>query len=402
MLHKGAAAIVSAAIIFMPAPGAATTCATVAACVLGNNTSSGVGVQGTSAGSVGVYGTSTSNHGTDGRSRASYGAYGLTYANGTSAGTSAAGVYGLDSGTGTLNSGVRGLSTNGTGVQGTSSRNVGVYGTSTTNHGTDGRSRSDFGAFGTTYAASSATVTKAGVYGLDSGSGIYNSGVLGVSNNGFGVLGEGSTGVEGVGGALGVFGEGTTFGGAFLNSDANNPALVTENLSGGPVFEADAVQTAGADPVIVASIDGAGNAIFAGTVTESGTPQVRTQTARGYVVASYGARSASPTIEDFGTAQLRNGAASVALDRTFASTIDTSSYMVFITPHGDSNGLYADPTPGGFTVRENRGGRSTLAFDYRVVAKPLDARAAHLPALTPLKKKTELRRTPLLRTPKLR
>jgi hypothetical protein len=75
---------------------------------------------------------------------------------------------------------------------------------------------------------------------------------------------------------------------------------------------------------------------------------------------------------DFGEATLVNGQASVALDRTFASTIDPSrSYLVFITPEGDCHGLYvANKTLSGFAVRELMGGRNTVTFEYRIVAHP--------------------------------
>jgi hypothetical protein len=65
-----------------------------------------------------------------------------------------------------------------------------------------------------------------------------------------------------------------------------------------------------------------------------------------------------------------SGVARVTLDRQFADSIDsTASYRVFLTPDGDTNGLYvALKTPLGFVVRETRGGRSTLNFDYRIVA----------------------------------
>ncbi len=58
------------------------------------------------------------------------------------------------------------------------------------------------------------------------------------------------------------------------------------------------------------------------------------------------------------------------LDPTFAASIDgRQSYRVFVTPDGDTNGLYvAAKTATGFIVREIHGGRSTLAFDYRIVA----------------------------------
>jgi hypothetical protein len=54
---------------------------------------------------------------------------------------------------------------------------------------------------------------------------------------------------------------------------------------------------------------------------------------------------------------------------------------VFLTPDGNSHGLYVtQKTPAGFVVRENDNGRSTLDFEYRIVAAPLGDRSAHLPA----------------------
>jgi hypothetical protein len=63
----------------------------------------------------------------------------------------------------------------------------------------------------------------------------------------------------------------------------------------------------------------------------------------------------------------------VALDPTFAASIDAGTvYRVFLTPGGDTRGLFvAAKTPRGFIVRETQGGRSTLSFDYRIVATAL-------------------------------
>ena len=45
-------------------------------------------------------------------------------------------------------------------------------------------------------------------------------------------------------------------------------------------------------------------------------------------------------------------------------------YHVFLTPKGDCKGLYvANETPAGFEVHELGGGQSTVAFDYRIVAR---------------------------------
>jgi hypothetical protein len=86
-------------------------------------------------------------------------------------------------------------------------------------------------------------------------------------------------------------------------------------------------------------------------------------------------------MEDFGEGQLTNGSAYVRIDRAFANAIDQSSdYLVFITPDGDSKGLYVTMrSPNGFEVRESGGGRSTLQFSYRIVAKPYGSTEARLP-----------------------
>jgi len=75
--------------------------------------------------------------------------------------------------------------------------------------------------------------------------------------------------------------------------------------------------------------------------------------------------------EDFGSGQLANGVAHIALEPVFAQTVNSSvEYHVFVTPRGDCEGLYvADATPQGFTVHELRRGNSNIAFDYRIVAK---------------------------------
>jgi hypothetical protein len=53
--------------------------------------------------------------------------------------------------------------------------------------------------------------------------------------------------------------------------------------------------------------------------------------------------------------------------------------MVFITPQGDTAGLYvAQKTADGFAVREHAG-RSNIAFDYRIVGEPYGAQEQRLP-----------------------
>jgi hypothetical protein len=133
----------------------------------------------------------------------------------------------------------------------------------------------------------------------------------------------------------------------------------------------------------VVSIDGSGNEVLAGKFTMNGSPLVRTQGTLGHYVTTFGARSSMPTLEDMGEARLANGQSYVAMDRAFAGTIDPNvKYMVFLTPEGDSHGLFVSAqTNRGFTVKENGGARSTLAFNYRILAKPYDTAAMRLPGI---------------------
>ena len=99
-------------------------------------------------------------------------------------------------------------------------------------------------------------------------------------------------------------------------------------------------------------------------------------------VVTYAPQESRPTMEDFGEAQLIDGQAYVRLDPAYANVIDGhATYMVFITPEGDSRGLYVTQrSAAGFAVRENQAGRSTLAFTYRIVAKPYADNSPRLPA----------------------
>lgn len=75
------------------------------------------------------------------------------------------------------------------------------------------------------------------------------------------------------------------------------------------------------------------------------------------------------TFERAGSATALRGAASIGFDRNTVSELAGRNYAVFLTPLGDSRGLYvAQKTISGFTIRESGGGHSTLGFDYRIVA----------------------------------
>jgi hypothetical protein len=80
-------------------------------------------------------------------------------------------------------------------------------------------------------------------------------------------------------------------------------------------------------------------------------------------VALYAVESPENWFEDFGSGQLSNGAVTVALEPTFRQTVNTDAdYHVFLTPNGDSRGLYVtQKTAVSFEVREQGGGTSSIA-----------------------------------------
>ena len=77
--------------------------------------------------------------------------------------------------------------------------------------------------------------------------------------------------------------------------------------------------------------------------------------------------------EDFGTAKLKSGRALVKLDADFAKVIKRGDYRVFMTPEGDCRGLYVHRKRANtFEVRELGGGKSNIAFSYRIVGRRKD------------------------------
>jgi hypothetical protein len=122
---------------------------------------------------------------------------------------------------------------------------------------------------------------------------------------------------------------------------------------------------------------------LSGTLTTSKGTYVRAKGSSGAALREYGERMTAPQVEDVGEAQLSNGRAYVPIDARLADTIDRrTEYHVFVTPEGECNGLFVtQKTAAGFTVRELHGGRSSLPFEYRIVAKPVDENGARLAAL---------------------
>ncbi len=336
--------------IASPGEAATTTCSTVAACVFGVNTSSGIGVEGKSSSGYGVSGISGSGHGVDGTSSTSFGVAGRTTMNATSSANARAGVLGTDASTNKnpYNSGVAGTSPYGIGVLGSSTNGYGVYGSS--------------GGGGTGVEASSNTGTAISAAAYGQGAAVFVS-----------------AGNEGMDIELGNNPSGSAIH-AYANPGPGDPYTSPGNILIGTATLGPSNHQYVGD---VVSIDGYGDEILAGSLTQNGTPLSRTHTAAGQTVATFGTRTATPSIEDSGEANLVNGQGYVRLDPTFASAIDrTWKYLVFVTPQGQSNGLYVTQiTSTGFAVRENAPGRSSIAFDYRIVARPYDTKPMHMPSM---------------------
>lgn len=318
------------------------------------------------------------------------------------AGQVMAGVLGEDesvapAGQENFSSGVSGRSQTGFGVMGFSKIHAGVVGSTTNPSQTDG--------YGT-----------AGVEGFDQSSdgGQNNLGVEGGTVGGTGVFGFSTlgNGVRGItfnpssqnqqhraavfgidmssdGGGLnfGVagFSPGTGIAGLSVSPPTAQgapiaPAVAAVCMNGGAAIQAVTSLTGTYD--LLMTLDCGGNLTVAGTVM-SNAAMIDTKTVGGRDVAAYQPRQTQATIEDFGEGQIVEGVGAVRLNADFASTIDRrGGYLVFITPEGDSRGLYVDhKTDAGFEVRESQGGRSTIAFSYRIVARPMGSDGDRLPAV---------------------
>jgi hypothetical protein len=205
------------------------------------------------------------------------------------------------------------------------------------------------------------------------GSSLGMPGVLGSSNAhagvyGFsatrGVTGDASTGqigVEGFGNVYGVYGH--------VN-------FVRPNPNGAGVFGAAAPDPdvpekfTGRAGVFVGPVDVNGKLTCSRDLVVFGTKAAAARHTDGTHRLLYCIESAQSQFEDFGEAKLVKGRARVRIDRDFAALADVRTYHVFLTACGESNGLYvAERNQKSFEVREQGGGRSSIAFSYRIVAR---------------------------------
>jgi len=223
-----------------------------------------------------------------------------------------------------------------------------------------------------------------GVYGYESGSSAFTFGVWGFvdSPSGAGVYGEsiknsslqsGEPPMAGVWGDTGQTGNIAVLGTA---DDAYGAMIENDSPSGYDTLRVVGYDGTDSSALLLnafsnafggsCTIDVNGNLKCSGSITgviklEDGSRKV----------ALNAIQSPENWFEDFGSGQLSNGAAVVSLEPTFAQTVNTGvEYHVFLTPKGDSHGLYVtNETATSFEVREQGGGTSSIAFDYRIVAK---------------------------------
>lgn len=351
------------------------------------------------------YDNGAAGSGLKGVSSKGTGLVGVTNFNKLGATTGTAGVSGTDTATRT---------TKNAGVLGTSNLGAGVSGMSTANNGVDGTSVYDFGIFGTgaeggvfgqVTGVNSGGFTQGGVEGVDDTSTNANAALLGVSTNGLGAVVEsfnnaalfasGTVGGEFDGSQAGIE-VGTNGTGVLvltggygvavndLGGDTAVPLFTTSGVAGDPLV--DAYEAFDSNGTLLAKITDTGDISILGQIFTSGgcSSGCITQNHRTRRVVSYAPTEAEPTREDTGIAQLVDGKAYVRLDPAFVNVIDTNrSYAVLITPEGDSRGLYVtSKSKDGFEVREDMGGTSTIAFDYRIVAKPYGIGSPRLPMVT--------------------
>jgi hypothetical protein len=333
----------------------------------------GPGVQGVSAGN-GVVGQSSQTNAIVGQASQTTSAV-------------AAGVLGQDTSNAGHNDGVLGTTTNGGyGVEGMSSDAAqgGVHGLATTGTGVEGDSTSSFGVVGNTTAEDGGHFMSSSL-----------SGAFGQSATGAGLLGinatPGSTPAPAINQDVGVFATSTQGNGLYADSTNRSGAAIENDGADFPTLLVQADNTSTTPLLVTAaaggsmSLDSGGNLHVSGSITDASGTFARTRNP-GSDLLTYHPQETESTVEDVGTARLINGSASVALAPDFAQSIDRSSrYLVFLTPAGDNHGLYiASRTAVGFVVRESQSGRSTLDFDYRIVARPYGARLARMPHDTTL------------------
>jgi hypothetical protein len=198
------------------------------------------------------------------------------------------------------------------------------------------------------------------------------AGTLGQSVSGS-VLGSGFTLLTGLWGDTGVAGNegilGTADDGLPLVAQNNSP-------SGYPTLDLFAFDNTNAGGLLFSatSFGFGGSCVIdvGGTLTCTGAKNAAVPVDGGARKVALSAIEAPENwFEDAGSGHLSSGEAVINLEPIFGQTVNTGiDYHVFLTPNGDCKGLYvAQKSATSFVVRELGGGTSSIAFDYRIMAK---------------------------------
>jgi len=360
---------------------------------------SGYGLQGQSSSGFGVYGDSTNPaDGAAGVLGLTLGAFSTTYS--TYAAYGAAGVWGDTAGNnngfatgvfGTADANYAGIFINNGGVPAVYVENgagagisamgtVGMSAEGSSGNGIEGYS--DSAGSGVEGESFSLVSQEAGVLGI----GNTTSGTYSAYNIYSGVWGDTGTSSTTVAPAwaIGVLGTADdSHAGVFLNNSAGWSTMYISNAGSGGIgnaVPAGLFATLNAStPTGTCGIGGNGDLTCTGQVKT-----LATTSGGARKVETYAMQSPENWMEDFGSGALQGGVAVVNIDPAFAETVSgTANYHVFITPNGDSKGLYViRKTAASFQVRESDGGTSSLSFDYRIVAKRRGYEAQRLTDVT--------------------
>jgi hypothetical protein len=154
---------------------------------------------------------------------------------------------------------------------------------------------------------------------------------------------------------------------AVIVNNSDLATMAVYNGGGGDDTESDVIRATGHGGSC--SISTFGNTTCSGTLKS--TVKATTAGGAGHNVETYAVQAAENWFEDAGAAQLVNGVARVNLEAIFGQTVNTQiEYHVFLTPDGDCKGLYVSAkNASGFEVHELGGGTSSVAFEYRIMAK---------------------------------
>jgi hypothetical protein len=339
--------------------------------ILGNAANAGgIGVYGNTDGGIGIYGqdaaTSGASVGVSGGSASSSG-YGVQGA------SPYVGVYGVSDGSSQTGNGFTGAGVWGdTGGSTMPIPYAGVLGTADANPAGWFQNNSTGWAALTGYADLSAASGAHGIFGVALCCSNEEAALYGASAGIWGDTGEAA------GTASAVVGTADdNWAAHFYNNSATHTTLNAQNdttTSTGLVFKTTGSHFKGECTIDVKGDLHCTGSKSADVPVDGGARKL----------ALYAVEAPDNWFEDAGSGQLSNGSAHIELDSTFAQTVNTGvEYHVFLTPKGDCKGLYvSNESATSFEVHELGGGTSSIAFDYRIMAKRVGYESVRLEDVT--------------------